>query len=126
MPDFEPPWDVPIQRDIDTTRLNSLLLASTLMETMRARAAQVHQEDNAFKELEAVATTSSENYKDDGTYQRYRDAHADVTEREREFLKTLVHFQMLGLQVFERNQTRIKNLEDQVTRIVKLLCLLDT
>ena len=64
----------------------------TLMHTMRARAAEAHQEDNAFKELEAVATTSSKNYKDDGTYQTYRDAHADVTEREREFLKTLVHF----------------------------------
>lgn len=113
MPDFEIPQDMPVQ-DIDTTRLNSLLLASTLMQTMRARAEEAQQEDNAFKALEAVATTSSENYRDDGTYQKYRNAHADVTEREREFLKTLVHFQTLGLQIFERNQTRIKNLEDQV------------
>ena len=92
MPDFEPPQDVPIQRDIDTTRLNSLLLASTLMQTMRTRATEAHQEDNAFKALEAVATTSFDNYKDDGTYQKYRDAHADAMEREREFLKTLNHF----------------------------------
>ena len=104
MPDFEPPQDVPVQQDINTTRQNSLLLASTLMQTMRTRAAQAHQEDNAFKALDAVATTSFENYKDDGTYQKYRDAHANVTEREREFLKTLIHFQTLGLQTFKRNQ----------------------
>ena len=110
-PDLKIPQSLPTQQEIDMTRLNSLLLASTLMQTMRARAEETHQEDNAFKALEAVATTSSENYNDDGTYQRYRDAHADVTEREREFLKTLVHFQTLGLQIFERNQTLIKKLE---------------
>ena len=126
MPDFEPPQDVLIQQDIDTIRLNSLLLASTLMQTMRARVAEAHQEDNAFKALEAAATTSSENYKDDGTYQKYRDAHADVTEREREFLKTMIHFQMLGLQIFKRNQTRIKNLEDQVKDHVELNRALET
>ena len=82
------------------------------MQTMRARAEEAHQEDNAFKALEAAATTSSENYKDDATYQKYRDMHADVTKREREFLKTLIHFQSLGLQNFEWNQARIKNLED--------------
>ena len=83
---------MPTTQDLDTTRLNSLLLASTLMQTMRARAEESQQEDNAFKALEAVATTSSENYKDDATYQRYRDTHTDVPDREREFLKTLVHF----------------------------------
>ena len=59
---------MPMQSDIDTTYLNSLLLASTLMQTMRARAKEAHHEDNAFKSLEAVATTSFENYRDDGTY----------------------------------------------------------
>ena len=90
------------------------------MQTMRARAEEMHPEDNAFKALEAVDTTSSKNYKDDGTYQRYTDAHADVTEREREFLRTLVHFQTLGLQIFERNQARITKLEDQVKSHVDL------
>ena len=73
-----------------------------------------------------MATTSSENYKDDDTYQRYRDTHADVTDREKEFLKTLVHFQMLGLQIFERNQTQIKKLEDQVKGHVELNWALET
>ena len=109
-----------------STQQGSLLLASTLMQAMRARVAEAHQEDNAFKALEAVATTSSENYKDDGTYQKYRDAHADVTEREREFLKTLVHFQTLGLQIFERNQDRINKLEDQVKSHVDLKKDLET
>ena len=55
-----------------------------MMQTMRARVEEAHREENAFKALEAVATTSSENYKDDDTYQRYRDAHADVKECNRE------------------------------------------
>ena len=84
------------------------------MQTMRARVEDTHQEDNAFKALEAVVTTSLEKYKDDATYQKYKDTHADVTEWEREFLKTLIHFQTLGLQIFEGNQAQIKNLEDQV------------
>ena len=37
-----------------------------------------------------------------------------MTNREEEFLKTLVHFQTLGLQIFERNQNQVKKLEDQV------------
>lgn len=37
-PEFELQQSLPTQQDIDTTRLNSLLLASTLMQTMRTRA----------------------------------------------------------------------------------------
>ena len=55
------------------------------MQTMRARAKESQQEDNAFKALEAVATTSSENYKDDATYEQYRETHADVMDRECNF-----------------------------------------
>ena len=49
-----------------------------------------------------------------------------MIEREREFLKTLIHFQTLGLQIFERNQTRIKNLEDQVKGNAELNKALET
>ena len=104
---------MPTQQDLDTVRLNSLLLASTLMQTMRARAEESQKEDNAFKALEAVATTSSKNYKDDATY-RYRETHTDVTNKECNFLKTLVHFQQIGLQILKRNQSHIKKLESQL------------
>ena len=70
------------------------------MQTMRARAEDQHQEDNAFKALQAVATTSLENYKDEQAYEQYKKTHADVPDREREFLRTLIHFQNLGLQIF--------------------------
>ena len=102
VPDFEIPQVTPTQQDIDTSQLNNLLLASTLMQTMRTRAQEQQQEDNAFKALEAVATTSSENYKDDKAYEQYKKMHVDVPDREHEFLKTLVHFQTLGLHIFER------------------------
>ena len=59
-------------------------------------------------------TTSFENYKDDATYERYREMHADVKDREHNFLNTLVHFQQMGLQIFERNQSHIKKLESQL------------
>ena len=108
MPEFEMPPPMPTQQNMDTTHLNSLLLASTLMQTMRARAEEAHQEDNAFKALEAVATTSSENYKDDEAYQSYRAQHKDVPERELEFFKTLVHFQNQSLQIFEHKQSQIQ------------------
>ena len=72
---------------------------------MRARVEELSQEDNAFKALEAVATTSSKNYKDDATYEQYKETHADAPDRERNFLKTLIHFQTIGLQIFERNQS---------------------
>ena len=39
---------------------------------MGARAEEQGQEDNAFKALEDVATTSSNNYKDDATYEQHR------------------------------------------------------
>ena len=70
---------------------------------MRARAKKQQEEDNAFKALEAVATTCSEHYKDDKAYEQYKETHADIPDIERNFLKTLVHFQTLGLQVFERS-----------------------
>ena len=84
------------------------------MQTMKARTEESQQEDNAFKALQAVASTTSENYKDDEAYQHYRDQHQDVPEREREFLKTLIHFQTQNLQIFDRKQAYIKNLEDQL------------
>ena len=40
--------------------------------------------------------------------------HVDVPDREREFLKTLVHFQTLGLQIFEMKQSHISKLEEQL------------
>ena len=99
MPEFDIPQEMPAQPDIDTSRLNCLLLASTLMQAMRAKVEDKvedqHQEENAFKALQAVATTSSENYKDDPTYEQYRKTHLDVPDREQEFLRTLVHFQTL-------------------------------
>ena len=84
------------------------------MQTMKARTKESQQEDNAFKALQAVASTTSENYKDDEAYRNYRAQHQDVPEREREFLKTLIHFQTQNLQIFERKQAYIKNLEDQL------------
>ena len=42
-------------------------------------------------------TTSSENYKDDAIYERYKEMHADVIDQERNFLKTIVHFQQTRL-----------------------------
>lgn len=77
------------------------------MQAMKAKAQDQHQEENAFKALQAVATTSSENYKDDTAYEQYKKTHTDVPEREREFLKTLIQFQNLGLQIFERKQNHI-------------------
>ena len=62
------------------------------MQTMRARAKEQNQEENAFKALEVVATTSLEHYKDDATYEQYKDTHTNVPERERNFLRTLIHF----------------------------------
>ena len=105
MPEFEVPQQMPEAPMFDTTRLTSLLLASTLMQTMKARTEESQQEVNAFKALQAIATTSSENYKDDPAYEHYRKTHTDVPDREREFLRTLIHFQTLGLQIFERKQT---------------------
>ena len=55
-----------------------------------------------------------DNYKDDEAYRNYRAQHQDVPEREREFLKTLIHFQTQNLQIFERKQSYIKHLEDQL------------
>ena len=92
MPDLEPPQDMPAQQNFDTMRLTILLLASTLMQTMRARMEEVQQEDNAFKALQAVASMTSENYKDDKAYQSYRETHDDVLDREREFFKSLIYF----------------------------------
>ena len=63
------------------------------MQTMKARDEEMQHEDNAFKALQAVASTTSDNYKDDGEYRHYRSQHNDVPDREREFLKTLIHFQ---------------------------------
>ena len=67
------------------------------MQTMKARTEETQQEDNAYKALQAVASTTSDNYKDDEAYQNYRAHHQDVPEREREFLKTLIHFQTQNL-----------------------------
>ena len=85
MPEMEVPPQVPAQPIIDTTRLTSLLLASTLMQTMKARTEETQQEDSAFRALQAVASTTSDNYKDDVAYDKYRAQHDDVREREREF-----------------------------------------
>ena len=74
-----------------------------LMQTMRIRAEEQGQEDNAFKALEAMVTTSSNNYKDDATYEEYIAGHPNVPKCERNFLKTLIHFQIVVLQIFERN-----------------------
>ena len=51
MPKFEVPHQMPNTPMLDTTRLTSLLLASTLMQTMKARTEESQQEDNAFKAL---------------------------------------------------------------------------
>ena len=80
---------------------------------MRARTEELQQEDNAFKALQAAASTTLENYKDE-TYQSYRETHDDVPDKEREFFKTLTHFQNQSLQIFERKQTYIQHLEEQV------------
>ena len=81
---------------------------------MRAWAKDHQEEDNAFKALEAIATTSSEHYKDDMAYEQYKKTHADLPKREKDFLKALIHFQTLGLQIFERNQSQVKKLEAQL------------
>ena len=75
---------------------------------MKTRMEETQQEDNAFKALQAVASTTSENYKDDEAYQNYRVRHEDVPDREREFLKTLIHFQTQNLQIFKRKQSYIQ------------------
>ena len=114
MPEFEMPQELPEQQGLDTTRLTSLLLASTLMQAMKARTKETQQEDNAFKALQAVASTTSENYKDDETYRHYRSQHDDVRDSEREFLKTLIHFQTQNLQIYERKLSYINKLEAQL------------
>ena len=126
MPEFDIPQEMPAQLEIDTSWLNCLLLASTLMQAMRAKAEDQHQEENAFKALQAVATTSSENYKDDPAYEQYRKTHSDVSDREREFLRMLVHFQTLGLQIFERKQSHIQQLEEQLKSQKDLNTALET
>ena len=50
------------------------------MQTMKARTEETQQEDNAFKALQAVASTTSDNYKDDATYQKYRAQHDNIPE----------------------------------------------
>ena len=70
---MEVPSQVPAQPIIDTTRLTSLLLASTLMQTMKAHTEETQQEDSAFRALQAVASTTLDNYKDDTAYDKYRD-----------------------------------------------------
>ena len=92
MPEFEVPQQMPEPPAFDTTRLTSLLLASTLMQTMKARTEESQQEDSAFRALQAVASTTADNYKNDEAYQKYWAQHDDVPERELEFFKTLVHF----------------------------------
>ena len=114
MPEMEVPPQVPAQPTLDTTRLTSLLLASTLLQTMKARTEETQQEDSAFRALQAVASTTSDNYKDDAAYEKYRAQHDDVPEREREFLKTLINFQTQSLQIFERKQSHIQQLEAQI------------
>ena len=37
-----------------------------------------------------------------------------MPDREREFLKTLIHFQTQNLQIFERKQSYITHLQDQL------------
>ena len=109
MPEFETPQELPEQQGLDTTRLTSLLLASTLMQAMKARTEETQQEDNAFKALQAVASTTSENYKNDEAYQKYRAEHNDVPERELEFFKTLVHFQIRASKYSNANKVRYCN-----------------
>ena len=81
------------------------------MQQMKTRMEETQQEDNTFKALQAVASNTSENYKDDEAYQSYRAWHEDVPNREREFLKTIIHFQTQSLQIFERKQGHIQQLE---------------
>ena len=71
---------------------------------MRAKAKELSQEDNAFNALEAVTTTSSENYKGDATYEQYKDMHTDVSEGERNFLRTLIHFQTSAVEIANPSQ----------------------
>ena len=104
MPEYEMPQEQNEPQTFDTTRLTTLLLASTLMQQMKTRTEESQQEDNTFKALQAVASTTSKNYKDDEAYQSYRTRNEDVLDREREFLKTLIHFQTQSLQIFERKQ----------------------
>ena len=59
-PEDKIPQPLPTQQEFNIAKLNSLLLVSTLMQTMRARGEESQQEDNAFKALEVVATTSLE------------------------------------------------------------------
>ena len=61
-----------------------------------------------------MATTSSKHYKDNKAYEQYKQTHIDVLDTERNFLKTLIHFQTIGLQIFERNQSQLKKLESQI------------
>lgn len=84
------------------------------MQTMKARTEETQHEDSAFRALQAVASTTSENYRDDEAYQKYRAQHDDIPERELEFFKTLVHFQNQSLQIFERKQSQIQQLEAQI------------
>ena len=62
------------------------------MQTMKARTEESQQEDSAFRALQAVASTTVDNYKNDEAYQKYRAQHNDVPKRELKFFKTLVHF----------------------------------
>ena len=78
------------------------------MQTMKARTEETQHEDSAFRALQAVASTMSDNYKDDAAYQKYRAQHDDIPKRELEFFKTLVHFQNQSLQIFERKQSQIQ------------------
>ena len=78
------------------------------MQQMKTRTEETHQEDNAFKALQVVASTTSKNYKDDEVYQSYRARNEDVPDWKREFFKTLIHFQMQSLQIFERKQSYIQ------------------
>ena len=55
LPEFEVPQQMPEPPAFDTTRLTSLLLASTLMQTMKARTEETQHEDSAFRALQAVA-----------------------------------------------------------------------
>ena len=75
MPEFKLPHQMPKPPTFDTTRLTSLLLASTLMQTMKARTEETQHKDNAFKALQVVASTTSDNYRDDEAYQGYRAQH---------------------------------------------------
>ena len=61
-----------------------------------------------------MATTSSDNYKDETTYEEYKVGHPNVLEWEWNFLKTLIHLQMVGLQIFERNQSQLQQLQAHI------------